>query len=157
MSLGGGVSWALDDAVRRSIGKGFAYAVAAGNSGINACNASPARVGAAMTVAASDSYDRKPSWSNYGSCVDWFGPGVSITSAWHTSDTAINTIDGTSMATPHAAGVVALIWSVNPALSNSTVEDHLFRTARDLGAAGYDTTYGYGLVDAAAAVARAGG
>ncbi len=89
--------------------------------------------------------------------------GASLKNSVGTSATVTNIVsswdhyDGTSMATPHAAGVVALIWSVNPLMSNSTVEDHLFKTAEDLGAAGYDTTYGHGHVNADAAVARAGG
>ncbi|MDQ3822897.1 MAG: S8 family peptidase, partial [Actinomycetota bacterium] len=106
MSLGGGASSALDTAVNNSINDGVSYAVAAGNGDLlgfpqNACNYSPARVAAAMTISATDSSDRKASWANYGTCVDWFAPGVSITSAWYTSDTATDTISGTSMATPH--------------------------------------------------------
>src|SRR5262249_20633392 len=85
MSLGGGASTALDTAVRNSIASGVSYAIAAGNGifGLfaqNACNTSPARVTEAMTVSATDSSDRKPSWANVGTCVDWFAPGVSVTS-----------------------------------------------------------------------------
>jgi subtilisin family serine protease len=87
--------------------------VAAGNGNRggrqqDACNYSPARVGAAITVGATDKTDTKTSWSNYGPCVDIFAPGSGITSAWYTSDTQTNTISGTSMATPHVVGVAAL-------------------------------------------------
>jgi subtilisin family serine protease len=131
MSLGGGASSALDAAVQRSINDGVSYAVAAGNGNIfgiaqNACNSSPARVSAAMTIGATDSNDRKASWSNYGSCVDWFAPGVSITSSWYTSTTATNTISGTSMATPHTAGVAALYLQSSPSASPATVRTALF-------------------------------
>jgi subtilisin family serine protease len=134
MSLGGGASTALDSAVKNSIADGVAYAIAAGNgnaAGIaqNACNSSPARVPAAMTVSATDSSDRKASWANYGTCVDWFAPGVSITSSWNTSDTATNTISGTSMATPHTAGVAALYLQTNPAATPQQVRDALFNNA----------------------------
>lgn len=126
MSLGGGASSALDTAVQNSIAAGVPYAVAAGNSGANACNYSPARVPAAMTIGASNSSDVKASWSNFGNCVDWFAPGVSITAAWHTSNTATNTISGTSMASPHTAGVAALYLQANPSASPATVRDALF-------------------------------
>lgn len=108
MSLGGGVSLSLDTAVNNSINSGVSYAIAAGNSSQNACNFSPARVSSAITVGATNNTDARPSWSNYGKCLDLFAPGVSIKSAWIGSDTATNTISGTSMATPHVAGVVAL-------------------------------------------------
>lgn len=130
MSLGGGASTAIDDAVRRSISDGVAYAIAAGNGFLglfaqNACNTSPARVTQAMTISATDSSDRKPSWANVGTCVDWFAPGISITSAWSTSDTATNTISGTSMATPHTAGVAVLYLQGNPAATPSQVQEGL--------------------------------
>ena len=131
MSLGGGASSALDTAVRNSIADGVSYAVAAGNGNIlgqqvNACNGSPSRVAEAMTISATDSTDRKASWANYGNCVDWFAPGVGITSAWYTSNTATNTISGTSMATPHTAGVAAQYLQTTPAASPATVRTTLF-------------------------------
>lgn len=131
MSLGGGASSSLDIAVTNSINDGVSYAVAAGNGNIigiaqDACKYSPARVGAAMTIGATDSADRKASWSNYGSCVDWFAPGVSILSSWYTTDTASNTISGTSMATPHVAGVAAQYLQTNPGASPATVRSALY-------------------------------
>jgi subtilisin family serine protease len=131
MSLGGGVSSALDTAVRNSIADGVSYAIAAGNGNIfgvaqNACNTSPARVAEAMTVSATNSTDTKASWANYGTCVDWFAPGVSITSAWYSSDTATNTISGTSMATPHTTGVAALYLQGHPTASPATVRSALY-------------------------------
>jgi subtilisin family serine protease len=110
MSLGGGASSALDAAVEGLISKGTTVVVAAGNSGANACNYSPARVPAAITVAASTSSDALASYSNRGSCVDIIAPGSSIVSTWHTSSSATNTISGTSMASPHVAGAVALFF-----------------------------------------------
>jgi subtilisin family serine protease len=108
MSLGGGVSTTLDAAVRRSIASGVTYAVAAGNSSTTASSSSPARVTEAITVGATTSTDAKAGYSNYGSVLDIFAPGSSITAGWHTSDTATNTISGTSMATPHVAGAAAV-------------------------------------------------
>jgi serine protease len=106
MSLGGGASSAVDTAVANSIASGITYAVAAGNSGANACDYSPSRVGAALTVGATTSGDAVASYSNFGSCVDLFAPGSAITSTWSNGGT--NTISGTSMATPHVAGAAAL-------------------------------------------------
>ncbi|MFJ8112982.1 S8 family peptidase [Streptomyces sp. NPDC096132] len=108
MSLGGSASTSLDTAVANSIASGVTYAVAAGNSSANASSYSPARVSAAITVGATTSTDAKASYSNYGSVLDTFAPGSSITAGWYTSDTATNTISGTSMATPHVAGAAAV-------------------------------------------------
>ena len=131
MSLGGGASTALDDAVKRSIASGVAYAVAAGNGfygfALDACGSSPSRVPEAMTIGATTRTDAKASFSNYGNCVDWFAPGVDITSAWLNGGT--NTISGTSMATPHTTGVAALYLGGNPGATPQAVRDALFANA----------------------------
>lgn len=130
MSLGGGASTALDNAVKASIAAGVGYAIAAGNGNIfglaeNACNKSPARVPEAMTISATNNTDTKPGWANIGPCVDWFAPGVGITSAWFENDTQIKTISGTSMSTPHVAGVAAQYLQSNPAATPLNVADAL--------------------------------
>ncbi|MFJ6956492.1 S8 family peptidase, partial [Micromonospora aurantiaca (nom. illeg.)] len=129
MSLGGGASTTLDNAVANSINSGITYALAAGNSSANACNSSPARVASAITVGATTSTDARASYSNYGSCVDIFAPGSSITSAWRTSDTATNSISGTSMASPHVAGAAALVLSANTSYTPAQVASYLTSNA----------------------------
>jgi subtilisin family serine protease len=125
MSLGGGVDETVDNAVARSIASGVTYALAAGNGNADACNFSPARVPAAITVGSTNSSDARSSSSNYGSCVDLFAPGSSITSTWHTSDTATNTAGGTSMAAPHVAGGAALALGLEAWRSPQQVRDYL--------------------------------
>jgi aqualysin 1 len=129
MSLGGGISSSLDTAVNNSINSGVTYAIAAGNSNTNASNSSPARVSAAITVGSSTRTDARSSFSNFGSIVDIFAPGSSITSAWHTSTTAINTISGTSMAAPHVAGVAARYLQGNTGASPATVRNAIVNAA----------------------------
>lgn len=114
MSLGGGISQAIDDAVNASIAAGVTYVVAAGNESTNACNGSPSRVPLAITVGSTTKTDARSSFSNFGSCVDIFAPGSDITSAWIGSNSATDTISGTSMASPHVAGAAAVYLSQHP-------------------------------------------
>lgn len=129
MSLGGGASTSLDNSVKNAITDGVTFAVSAGNNGIDACRQSPARVATALTVGATDNTDTRPSWSNFGSCLDLFAPGVSITSSVNTSDTATAVYSGTSMASPHVAGVAALYLQSNPGASPATVSSALTSNA----------------------------
>lgn len=129
MSLGGGASSALDTAVNNLSNAGVTIAVAAGNSNADACTSSPARAVNAITTGATTTSDARASFSNFGTCVDIFAPGSGILSAWYTSNTATATLSGTSMASPHVAGVAALYKQANPSASATTVRNALVNNA----------------------------
>jgi subtilisin family serine protease len=129
MSLGGGISSALDTAVNNLSNAGVTIAVAAGNSNANACNSSPARAANAITTGSTTSTDARSSFSNFGTCLDIFAPGSSILSAWYTSDTATATLSGTSMASPHVVGVAALYKQANPSASPTTIRNAIVNNA----------------------------
>ena len=129
MSLGGGASSTLDTAVNNLSNAGVPIAVAAGNSNVDACTQSPARAANAITVGSTTSTDARSSFSNFGTCLDLFAPGSGILSAWIGSTTATRTISGTSMASPHVAGVAALYKQANPGASASTVRNAIVNGA----------------------------
>jgi subtilisin family serine protease len=121
MSLGGGKSDAVDDAVRRAIAAGVTFVVAAGNENADACTRSPARTREAITVGATGNNDARASFSNWGGCVDVFAPGNEILSAWPTNDASTRVLSGTSMASPHVAGVAALFLERNASATPAAV------------------------------------
>jgi len=134
MSLGGGKSAVLDAAVNGSITAGVSYAIAAGNENQNACNTSPANVARAVTVGATEldnkgnsQIDARSDFSNFGPCVKIFAPGTQLTAAWMTSDTAIKTISGTSMASPVVCGVMALLLGDDPSITPDQMRDILIK------------------------------
>lgn len=129
MSLGGEANASLDSAVENLFNNGYVMVVAAGNSNTDACSSSPARVSKAITVAATDSTDTRASYSNYGSCVDIFAPGSQINSSWIGSNTATKVLNGTSMATPHVAGVVAEMLQSTPTATPQTISANLLNQA----------------------------
>jgi hypothetical protein len=129
MSLGGGVHQPLNDAVTASINRGVTYVLAAGNESTDACSKSPASTPAAITVGSTTEHDSQSNFSNWGSCVDVYAPGSDITSAWHTSNTATNTIGGTSMAAPHVAGIAALYLQNNVNAAPSAVAQAIVSSA----------------------------
>ncbi len=134
LSLGGGANSTIDAAVQSAINDGVTAVVAAGNGNWagrrqDACGYSPARVAGAITVGAVDKTDKAASFSNYGTCVDILAPGVAILSSWYTGDTAGATVDGTSQATPHVAGVAALYLQNNPGASVSAVTSAILNNA----------------------------
>jgi subtilisin family serine protease len=122
MSLGGGFNTATNTAVANAVAAGVTFAVAAGNSNADACASSPSSTPQALTVGATSSNDARASFSNFGTCLDLFAPGVSITSSWIGADNATNTISGTSMASPHVAGVAALYLSSKTNATPADVE-----------------------------------
>ena len=119
MSLGGGKSSILDQAVNAAVDVGIHFAVAAGNDNQDSCNYSPAAAKKAVTVGASTLADERAYFSNYGPCNDIFAPGLNIQSTWIGSKYAVNTISGTSMASPHIAGLLAYMLSLQPANDSS--------------------------------------
>ncbi len=136
MSLGGGASQMLDDAVRAAANRGIVFTIAAGNSSANACNTSPARIGGGITpgvlvTAATDSSDQEASFSNYGSCVDIWAPGVAIPSL--KVGGGVLSLSGTSMASPHVGGAAALYWARNPSATHGTVTNTLRQMAQPTG------------------------
>jgi subtilisin family serine protease len=138
--LSGGASASLDAAVAKAVATGIPVVVAAGNDNANACNYSPAREASAITVGATTNTDARASYSNFGSCLDLFAPGSAITSAWHESTGAVKTLNGTSMAAPHVAGLVALILGSSADATPADIPDLI----RAVATAGVVTSAGTG-------------
>lgn len=127
MSLGGGISESLDDAVEAAVTAGIVVVVAAGNDADDACVHSPARAASAITVGATTTTDARASFSNYGTCLDIFAPGSSIRSTWKDGTTAL--LSGTSMATPHVAGAAAVLWGAQPSVDGASISNTIMSSA----------------------------
>lgn len=125
MSLGGGASLSLDQAVAKLISNNIAVVVAAGNDNKDACNFSPARVTSAITVGATDPTDTRATFSNYGTCLDVFAPGVNIKSVWIGGTATTATLSGTSMATPLVTGALTLLLSKEPTLTSTQIAERV--------------------------------
>lgn len=129
MSLGGSFSTAVNRAVEAAVSTGITFVVAAGNSNKDASNTSPASAGSAITVGSTDNTDTRSKFSNYGRFVDVFAPGTDIVSAWMGSTTATHKLSGTSMASPHVAGLAATIMSAEGISGAAAVTQRIFRLA----------------------------
>lgn len=153
LSLGGSEpSAVLADALEQAYGQGCLIVAAAGNDGGSGVDY-PARYPAAIAVAATDRYDQRASFSDYGPEIELAAPGVDIYSTlWTPSSHTYGWKQGTSMSTPHVAGLAAVVWSVCPGMTNSDLRNVIENTAKDLGPAGWDQYYGYGRIDAEKAV-----
>lgn len=129
MSLGGSPSSTIDRAVNNLLKTNVMVVVAAGNNNADACNLSPARVSGAITVGASNNLDGRASFSNQGSCLDIFAPGLEITSSYIISDSSFVIMSGTSMATPHVTGAIAKYLQKNPNASPATIQNYIKNNA----------------------------
>jgi thermitase len=150
MSLGGGDSTTLHNAVQTAWASGGAggtvLVAAAGNDGDSTVNY-PAGYAEVVSVAATDSNDARASFSNANADVEIAAPGVNMLSTYNSSDTSYTTLSGTSMATPHVAGATAIIWDKYPTATAATIRSKLDASVDDLGAAGRDTSFGFGRVN----------